>query len=200
MAAFPGADSRGYPLQGRHAPGVEPDPLGFTAIDGDRNTHPAGAQLEGQRVGRSGLWAGRQEAQGMGFEINLDDAAAKEIHSDKAIDWLRAGSAELLQVQGEGRRRQLESTDGDRKGLKSVTRQAGFHAVHVDPASGSEVHPFGGGSIKNADSSSSVEQKVQRRSGLRNRSLDPKETFTAFEPHFVRGYCVGLALSNKREG
>ena len=47
-AAIPGLDIRSHPLQVGDAAGVQADPLGFSAVYGDGDAHPARAELEGQ--------------------------------------------------------------------------------------------------------------------------------------------------------
>ena len=75
------ADSGGDPLQGGEAAGVQADPLGFVAVDDDRDAHSAGAKLEGQHNGGGRRRLVRKEPNFLGIKIDLDDAVAEEVGS-----------------------------------------------------------------------------------------------------------------------
>ena len=108
--------------EGGGAAGVQAQPSGFWRIHTDWNKEGVVMVFERQR----GLGWCRgvlgKDAEFGGGEINLDDAVAKKIRSEEAIDVAAAGIAKGVQVDGKVIAREGEGVEGQREVLWPVAR------------------------------------------------------------------------------
>jgi len=189
-------------LQGGYAASVEPDPLALVAVDGDGDAHSARTHLKGQDFARGRKLRRLEDMELLRLKVNLDEASAKEVYAQQAVNGALARAAQPAQIHrnvilGQGCR-----ACRGRDALQSVACENGCDPAHRDCVTQVQSEPVGSAAVYDADPGAGVQEEVERLGRLGNGNFDPEQTFVRFERYLGRDILGGLRSekSNSESG